>query len=39
MSIDNYDEFAVRMLPNGDEDVETKSPKRRKKESMRMNIV
>lgn len=36
---DSFDEFSVRMLPGGEEDVEIKSVKRRKKESMRMNIV
>lgn len=38
-SADSFDEFSVRMLPGGEENVEIKSIKRRKKESVRMNIV
>lgn len=36
---ENYDEFAVRMLPAGEDETEVRPVKKRKKESMKMNIV
>ncbi|KAF9409207.1 hypothetical protein HW555_011361 [Spodoptera exigua] len=36
---ENYDEFAVRMLPAGEGEAEVRPIKKRKKESMKMNIV